>query len=50
MINKDELFQKLYEVYGDLDNDMGCYRGDAWLSIKNIVDIINECDDWDEWY
>ena len=49
-INKDELLELLEQKYGDLTDDCGCNvstdNGWEWLSIKRIVDIINDCDEY----
>lgn len=51
-INKKELLEAIKRKYGDLDNDCGCsifVDGEyEWLSIKDIVDIINECCTYDD--
>ncbi len=39
-----ELLDKLEQVYGDLDDDRGCYLDRKWLSVKNIVELIEEVD------
>lgn len=43
-----DVLEKIEQVYGNLDDEMGCYvhtdNGHQWLSIKNIVEIINEVD------
>lgn len=50
-INTDELLEALEKKYGDLTNDCGCSvhngKGYEWLSIKRIVDIINDCTEYD---
>lgn len=50
-IDKEELLKAIERAYGDLDDDGGCYcsTGDeyVWLSIKRIVDIINDCEEYD---
>jgi hypothetical protein len=51
-IDKGELLELLENKYGDLDNECGCsvfVNGEyEWLSIKNIVDIIESCATYDE--
>lgn len=48
MVNAQELKDKIEEKYGSLDNECGGYVGGEWLSVKNIVDLIDECDDEDD--
>ena len=41
-----EILKELLEdKYGDLNNDCGCYVGGQWLSVKRIVDLINQADE-----
>ena len=49
-ISKEELLNALARTYGDLTNERGCCCGerDRWLSIANIVAIINNCDEYDD--
>lgn len=51
-INKEELSNALQSKYGDLNDDCGCsvyVNGEyEWLSIKDIVDIISSCCEYDE--
>lgn len=51
-VNKEELLEALERKYGDLTDDCGCSvytdNGYEWLSIKRIVDIINDCDEYDD--
>ena len=51
-INKEELLEALERKYGDLTNDCGCSvsteNGWKWLSVANIVDVINSCDEYDD--
>lgn len=51
-IEKEELLNALRNKYGDLDNDCGCsvyVNGDyEWLSIKDIVDVISSCSEYDD--
>ena len=46
-IEKEELLKSLEKKYGDLTNDLGCTvltdNGYRWLSIERIVEIINDC-------
>lgn len=42
-IEKEELLKLLEEKYGDLSNERGCYVDGAWLSVSNIVELIEEC-------
>ena len=43
-----ELLERIEVKYGDLDNTRGCAistdRGYAWLSVANIVELIEEVD------
>lgn len=55
MIDKEELLQLLKNKYGSLENDKGCYVFnddkncfDSFLSVKAIVDIINECTEYSQ--
>lgn len=55
MIDKEELLQLLKNKYGSLENDKGCYIFnddkncfDSFLSVKAIVDIINECTEYSQ--
>lgn len=45
LISKEELLEKIESRYGEgsLTNELGGYVNGEWLSIKNIVDIIDEC-------
>lgn len=51
-ISKEELLNALRSKYGNLDDDCGCsvYVNDEyeWLSIKDIVDVINSCGEYDD--
>lgn len=38
------LKEKIEEKYGSLDDETGGYVNGEWLSVKNIVDLIDECD------
>lgn len=42
-IDKQELLELLELKYGDLDNECGCYVNGSWLSIADIVELIEEC-------
>ena len=45
----EALLEELENVYGDLDNDCGCYDWNGtWLSIYQIVKLIKKVDE--EWY
>ena len=50
-INKDELLEALERKYGDLTDKCGCSvsteNGWEWLSVADIVDIINSCEEYD---
>lgn len=51
-INKEELLELLKEKYGNLNDECGCsifINGEyEWLSVKDIVNVINECEEYDE--
>lgn len=51
-IEKEELLKEIERKYGDLNDEGGCYvsteKGYSWLSIKNIVDIINDCMEYED--
>ena len=40
-----KLKEKIEEKYGSLDDESGCYINGEWLSVKDIVDLIDECND-----
>lgn len=40
VVNVSELFEALEGKYGDLDDDRGCYIGNEWLSVKQIVETV----------
>lgn len=41
-----EYLKRLIEnKYGSLDNERGCYADGQWLSIKNIVKLIDRADE-----
>lgn len=52
LIDKNELLKAIKEKYGNLDDECGCIihteNGYAWLSIKDIVDIINDCTEYQD--
>ena len=52
LISKDELLELLANRYGDLTDTCGCNvwteNGYEWLSVADIVDIINECSTYEE--
>ena len=52
LIYKEELLELLENTFGDITNDCGCYvhtdKGYEWLSLSRIVDIINECMEYDD--
>ena len=43
MISKEELLNKIEEKYGDLRDNTGTYLNGEWLSIYQIVSIIEDC-------
>lgn len=51
-IEKAELLELLERKYGNLNNECGCsvyVNGEyEWLSIKDIVDVINDCTEYDD--
>lgn len=51
-IEKEELLELLEKKYGDLNDECGCsvyVNGDyVWLSVKDIVDVINDCTEYDD--
>ena len=50
-INKEELLKAIEKKYGDLTDDCGCSvstdNGWKWLSVQRIVDIINDCEEYE---
>ena len=50
-IEKEELMELLERKYGNLNNELGCnvfVNGEyEWLSVKDIVDVINDCEEYD---
>lgn len=44
---KQDLLEKIEEKYGDLNDNRGFYVGenDERLSVKSIVDLINDCEE-----
>lgn len=44
IVYKSDLLESIKRVYGDLDDERGCYYNRAWFSIANIVSIINNYD------
>jgi len=51
-ISKEELLEAIEGKYGDLNDECGCgvyVNGKyEWLSVKDIVDIINDCCEYDD--
>ena len=51
-IYKEELLELLERKYGNLNDSCGCnvfVNGDyEWLSVKDIVDVINDCEEYDD--
>lgn len=43
-MDAQELKDKIESKYGSLDSEQGCLVNDEWLSVKDIVDLIDECD------
>lgn len=52
LISKEELLEAIERKYGDLNDERGCSvcvnGGYEWLSVKDIVDIINDCCEYDD--
>lgn len=52
LISKEELLEAIERKYGDLNDECGCnvyVNGEwEWLSVKDIVDIINDCCIYDD--
>lgn len=44
-MNATELLDKLESRYGSLDDESGCYVSGSWLSVKDIVDLIDDSND-----
>lgn len=44
----EELKEKIENKYGSLDDECGCYIGNTWLSVKDVVELVDECDHKDE--
>lgn len=44
-LNVDKLKEKIEDKYGDLDDELGCYVNHNWLSVKDVVDLIDDCGD-----
>ena len=51
-ISKEEVLEALKKKYGDLDNTCGCSvstgNGYQWLSVADIVDIIESCEEYED--
>ena len=47
MINKEDLKDTIEEKYGDLSNNCGCYINSEWLSISDIIEIVDNCTEYD---
>lgn len=45
-INKEELLEKIEATYGDLDNPCGSIVNGEWLTVKAIVNLIEECEEY----
>lgn len=52
LIDKAELMERLENIFGDITDDGGCYvdtnNDYEWLSLRRIVDIINDCEEYDD--
>lgn len=44
-LDVDKLKEKIEDKYGDLDDEIGCYVNHNWLSVKDVVDLIDDCGD-----
>ena len=44
-LDVDKMAEKIENKYGDLDDEIGCYINNNWLSVKDVVDLVDECDD-----
>ena len=51
-ISKEELLEAIENKYGTLTDECGCSvltgHGYEWLSVSDIVDIINDCCTYDD--
>lgn len=45
MVNAQELKDKIEHKYGSIDDESGCYVNGEWLSVRDIVNLIESCDD-----
>ena len=43
-MDAQELKDKIEQKYGSLDSEIGCLVNGEWLSVQEIVDLIDECD------
>lgn len=43
-MDAQELKDKIENKYGSIDSDIGCLVNGEWLSVKEIVALIDECD------
>lgn len=48
MVNAQKLKDKIEEKYGSLEDESGGYVNGEWLSVRDIVNLIDECDDGDD--
>lgn len=44
-MDAQELKDKIESKYGSLDSELGCFVNREWLSVKDIVDLIDKCGD-----
>ena len=44
-LDTDKLKDKIEAKYGSLDDESGCYVHSEWLSVKDVVDMIDDCGD-----
>jgi len=40
VVDVDDILTVLREVYGDIDDDCGCYVNGTWLSVRDVVSKI----------
>ena len=46
-IDKEDLLNLLKDKYGELGNDRGCYINNTWFTIYDVVELIEECTEYD---
>ena len=40
IVNVNEVLENVQNIWGDLDDDRGCYCNGNWMSIKDFVKIV----------